>query len=278
MPQPESRAFLQTPGRARRWRLGIRTGLGAVAIAALMLVGLDSWFVRPYRDEQKSAAALTRLGAKILMVDTASGWLRSYVSQETFDMRVAASVDLSRSKIQDDDLVHLLGFHHAGEVRLAETAITDRGLDRFPTIGRDRWLDLSQTRVTSVAPLFTRSSSNHPISIDLTGNHLARGPILAPERMWSPLQMLNLSQTDADDQTLAAFPAGLVNLYSLNLRGTRVTDAGLNALTRLEALKTVDLVGTQVTAAGITNLTSHWKGQSPLTVIAKPAPPPAPVR
>jgi hypothetical protein len=48
--------------------------------------------------------------------------------------------------------------------------------------------------------------------------------------------------------------AGLKNLHHLNLRKTRVTDAGLRELGGLEQLKTLTIWETQVTEEGIKRL------------------------
>jgi Leucine-rich repeat (LRR) protein len=48
--------------------------------------------------------------------------------------------------------------------------------------------------------------------------------------------------------------AGLTQLQSLSLTGTRVTDAGLKHLAGLKELQTLDLTGSRVTDAGVSDL------------------------
>ncbi len=100
----------------------------------------------------------------------------------------------------------------------------------------------------------------------LSGNRVAAGRIF-PERLnvLCPLQELDLSETDADDATLAAFPTGLM-VRKLDLSGTQVTDAGLDSLSKLKNLTWLDLTGTKVTPQGVARLKARWKGGTPLVV------------
>src|SRR5262245_38968292 len=112
----------------RRLRFGLRTALGAVAIFAATFALLDAWLLAPYRAEQHAADALMRLGSKVVLVDHAPRWLRGYVGEDVLNMRVAASIDLSYSRVTDADLVHLLAFRHFGQLNLSDTAVSDAGL------------------------------------------------------------------------------------------------------------------------------------------------------
>ena len=81
-----------------------------------------------------------------------------------------------------------------------------------------------------------------------------------------PLQDLDLSETDASDQTLEEFHEGMLNLSKLDLSGTNVTDAGLDSLLRLEGLTTLGLSRTKVTPEGVARLKARWKGRVPLAI------------
>src|SRR5262245_5273933 len=96
--------------RPHRLRFGLRAGLGGVAACAVGLALLDAWLLAPYRAERRAAAALTRLGGRVFLVDAAPRWLRGYVGAGVLDMSVAAAVDLSRSRVTDADLAHLRAF------------------------------------------------------------------------------------------------------------------------------------------------------------------------
>jgi hypothetical protein len=80
------------------------------------------------------------------------------------------------------------------------------------------------------------------------------------------MQELDLSDTDASDQTLAELPDAMPGLFRLDLSGTNVTDAGLESLLRLQKLTTLGLSRTKVTPEGIARLKARWKGLGPLSI------------
>jgi hypothetical protein len=256
--------------KPRGLRFAVRSGLVTIAGIALVLAGLDAWIRAPYRAEGRAAAALTRLGGKIVIVDGASPWLRQYVSSRALEMPVAAVDDLSGSQVTDDDLVHVQAFHHFGQLNLADTQITDAGVANIRGAIAYRFIDLSRTRVTQPSALFGEQGLEHPSGLKLSGIRLGGRPIFPFKSAWCPLQELDLSFTDIDDQTLAGLPEGLVNLSKLDLAGTAITDAGLRYLARLHGLTTLNLVGTRVTAEGAARLMSVWKGRGKLTVVTGP--------
>jgi hypothetical protein len=249
----------------RQLRVSLRTTLGAVACFAIILALVDAWLLAPYRAEQRAAAALTRLGGRIVLVDDAPSWLRGYVGEDVLNMRVAASIDLSHSQVTDRDLVHLQAFRHFGNLNLSDTAVSDAGLDYLRRVVAYRFFDLSRTRVTDVSLLFGNNSLGHPSGLKLSGNRITR--LFPFQRQWCPLQELDLSKTDVDDHTLASLPDGLVNLSSLDLSGTDVSDDALDSLLRMEGLTRLNLTGTRVTAAGAARLKARWRGIRPFTIL-----------
>jgi hypothetical protein len=251
-------------GKPLRLQLGIRTLLGLVALFAVTIALLHAWLLAPYQAEQHAAAALTQLGGKIVMVDTAPQWLRSYVGKGILNMDVAAVVDLSHSRVTDSDLVHLLAFHHCGQINLSDTQISNAGLTHLRKVAGDRWLDLSRTGVTDVAFLFGGSFRTTPAGLKLSGNRIAR--VEVPQKQWSPLRELDLSDTDIDDGTLASL-ANMVNLSDLNLCGTNVSDDGLLSLLPREGLTKLNLIDTKVTATGVARLKALWRYSPPLTIV-----------
>ena len=263
----ETRAAVVPRANRRRFRVGLRTVLWSIAALAVALSLLDFWFRAPYRAEQRAAAALTRLGGNVLMVDTAPRWLRQYVGVDRFDMRVAAVIDLSHSRVTDADLVHLRAFQHFGQLNLSDTEVSDAGLDHLREVVAYRFIDLSRTRVTNPSVLFGNNSLDHPAGLKLSGNRFAQGLVLPTRRQWCPLQELDLSQTNLDDQMLESLPDGLVNLSSLDLSGTEVSDLRVLMLLRFEGLTKLDLRDTKVTAEGVARLKANWRGTRPLTVL-----------
>jgi hypothetical protein len=251
--------------KRRRFRFGLRTGLVTIAVLALVFALLDRWLRAPYRAEQQAAAALARLGGKVLLVDTAPNWLRRYVSVELLDLRVAAIVDLSHSQVTDADLPLLQAFHHAGQFNLSDTEISDAGIEHLRPVVANRWIDLSRTRVTDTSPLFG-SVLKEPSGLKLSGNRVATGLILPTRNAWHHLRDLDLSNTDFDDQMLDSLPAGLANLSTLDLSGTQVTDLRVLSLSKYKHLTKLDLRDTKVTAGAVAQLKALWQGSLPLTV------------
>jgi hypothetical protein len=255
--------------KSRRPRFRVRTGLGAIALVGLVLALLDAWIRAPYRAERRAAVALTRLGGKVVMVDHAPRWLRQYVSDKLLDMSVAATVDLSHSRVKGADLVHVRSFQHFGALDLSDTEVGNAGLEHLRTVVGSRFIDLSRTRVTDTSALFGPVSyRDHASGVKLSGNRIAGGRLFPFEKQWCPLQELDLSRTDIDDRTLKSLPEGLVNLSRLDLSGTVVTDGGLDSLSKLEGLATLDLRDTRVTPAGVARLKAGWRGWRPLTVLS----------
>jgi hypothetical protein len=249
-----------------RWlQFGLGTVLGTVAVFAVTIAWLNARLLAPYQAEQHAAAALTRLGGKVVMVDHAPRWLRYFVGKVIFNMKVAAVVDLSHSRVTDSDLVYLPAFHYCGDINLSDTRVSNAGLTHLSKMAGGRWLDLSRTRVTDVSVLFSGISVDHPSRLNLSGNRIAR--VEMPQRRWSPLRDLDLSDTDADDRTLESLSDGLVNLSNLDLCGTNVSDDGLLSLLRMEGLTRLNLMDTKVTAAGVAGLKSRWRYGRPLTIL-----------
>ncbi len=163
-------------------------------------------------------------------------------------------------------MAHLRAFDHFGQIDLSDTEISDAGLEHLRHVVAGRFIDLSRTRVTDVSCLFAGRCLDHPLGLKLSGNRIARGAFRFPTPFWGPLQHLDLSETDASDQTLAEFPNGMGSLSMLDLSGTNVTDACLDSLLGLEALTTLGLSRTKVTPDGVARLKARWKGPGPLSI------------
>ncbi len=73
------RWFSTRKAKRRRLQFGLGTVLVTVAVVAVTVTLLNAWLLAPYRAEQHAAAALTQLGGKVVLVDAAPRWLRSYV-------------------------------------------------------------------------------------------------------------------------------------------------------------------------------------------------------
>jgi hypothetical protein len=254
--------------KSPRMRFRMRTAIVAIALCALALALLDLWLRAPYRAEQHAAAALQRRGGKIVMVDSAPRWLRNYVRSDFLNMNVAAIIHLSQSRVRDEDLIHLHAFQHFGVLDLSDTKISQAGLKHLRSVIAYRTVDLSRTGVTDTTSLYGKSALEYPSVLKLSGNHILR--IFPSVPTWNPIQELDLSQTNADDNLLASLPIGLVNLRNLDLSGTRVTDRGLDSLKHLDGLMILNLTNTKVTPAAVDRLHAGWPGRNALKIVTGP--------
>ncbi|MCH8343584.1 MAG: NACHT domain-containing protein [Planctomycetes bacterium] len=125
------------------------------------------------------------------------------------------------------DLVHLAALSSLQKLVLANTQVTDAGLEHVAALGSLQWLSLDNTKVT-----------------DAGLEHLAG---------LTRLQTLWLDNTKVTDAGLERL-AGLTGLQELSLNGTQVSDAGLAHLAGLGSLQSLWLVGTKVTDAGLAHL------------------------
>jgi hypothetical protein len=258
------RWFSARKAKRRRFQFGLGTVLVTVAVVAVIVALFNAWLLVPYRAEQHAAAALTQLGGKVVLVDSAPRRLRSYVGIDMFNIDVAAIADLSHSQVTDSDLVQLQAFRHCGLINLSDTQVSNAGLTYLSTMESGPALDLSRTRVTDISVLLGLGFWNRLSHLKLAGNRIARGEREDPR--WTALLDLDLSDSDADDGTLEALD-GLVNLSSLDLSGTNVTDDGLLTLLRMEGLVKLNLTDTKVTPAGVARLKAPWRFSWPLTII-----------
>ena len=249
--------------RPRRFELGLGTVLGAVAIFAVTIAWLNAWLFAPFQPERNAAATLRQLGGKVVMVDQAPRWLRSYVGKNILNMEVATAVDLSHSRVTDADLVHFGAFQHCRQINLSDTQVSNAGLAYLVKMANFvSWLDLSRTRVTDVSVLFESGDWHQPSSLKLSGNRIARVGIAGVR--WRRLHDLDLSETDADDGTLESLPDNLANV---DLCGTNVSDDGLLFLLRMKWLVKLNLIDTKVTPAGVARVKSRWRFSPPPTIL-----------
>jgi len=137
-------------------------------------------------------------------------------------------IDFTEREITDSDLECLREFPNLEQLFLAKTAITDAGLEHVRTLCRLKVLDLERTRVTG------------------------RG-FDALENL-TCLETFNLMGTELDDAGLARLQhQQLPRLGCLLINGTKVTDTGLQYLTKMIALEHLG-VGGETTDAGLVYL------------------------
>lgn len=139
------------------------------------------------------------------------------------DLRNLRDLNLYRSNIGDEGLVHLAKIRYLSWLPIGETRITDNGLKVLGGMTRLQYLGLRGNNVTDAGLAHLRKLT------DLTGLHLGETKV-----------------TDAGLRRLA----GMTRLRALYLHDTAVTDAGLDRLKDFKDLRLLDLKKTKTTAAG----------------------------
>ena len=143
------------------------------------------------------------------------------------------------------------GLTHLQLLNLANTNVTDKGLEALVGMTELQRLSLSGTKVTGAGARHLKgltrleqlNLSNTNVT-DLGLEHL---------KGMTNLERLNLSRTKVTDAGIGHLK-GMAKLQVLRLRGTRVTDAGLKQLDGLTRLEVLDLTNSNVTDAGLQNL------------------------
>lgn len=148
-------------------------------------------------------------------------WLQEALGTDGFDD--VLTVNLSRRKISDEDLVHLQRFPRLQGLCLGQTAIGDAGLKHLEGLGELEDLALYRTRIT-----------------DQGLTHLEN---------LSKLKQLTLNTTDVTDNGLRHL-TGLRELKVLDLAATQVKGPGLKHLRALPNLEGLDLGGNEICDEG----------------------------
>lgn len=138
------------------------------------------------------------------------------------------SLNASGTNFSDADLVHFQGQTLLRTLRLNDTKVTGEGLGHLAGLDTLDFLEVARAPVTD--------------------DGLARLPAF-PTLTW-----MNLSWTKITDEGLRRWkkPKGLRTLYLIQLVG--VTDAGIDTLSELKELTSLNLVGSGITTAGVEKL------------------------
>jgi hypothetical protein len=200
--------IVDAPQTRRRW-------LQVIPIALLLVFVMEGIEVRWQLQRQNYIqATIFKLGGRIgICGQSANRPMR---------------VDLSGTKVTDDQVEYVKSVPNLREVRLDNTTITDRALKRLDGFGHLDFLSLDGTQITDVGLKY------------LKGHRL------------TTLLLNNTGITDAGLEHLE----GMAELRCLELANTKITDAGLKHLERLSKLAYLVLEGTQITDAGLEHLKS----------------------
>jgi len=165
------------------------------------------------------------------------------------------TLNLSGSRLANDDLRVLAQLPDLTELRLSKMSIDDRGLKHLAGLTKLQSLDLSQTGVrgAGLAQLSRLTELNH-LSLEYTplrGEHLVH-LVGFPQLQSLKLSVASATTAGVDDAALAFLTK--LPLRHLALRSARITDAGLAHLAQLKDLESLDLEATPVSDAGIEKL------------------------
>lgn len=190
------------PQHKRRWfQFSVRALLVVTAACAVVLA-LWRVHVRPYYEQQRAIAALTKLRGRSVITTAPArpAWLGKLVGEEYFVRVVEVKL---RGSITDRDLRHLKGLVGLQTLDLWGTQIRGEGLEHLKGLTDLQNLYLWNTRITDAGLAHLKGQTNLR-SIDCWGTRIS----------------------DAGLEHLK----GLTNLKTLYLWETNATDAGVAEL------------------------------------------------
>ena len=173
------------------------------------------------------------------------------------------AIDLTDCKLLGDMELDMIGsIRTLKQLRLARTGLTDAALIKLSTLEQLEALDLSGNRLTfdALPQLATVAESLRVLRLnDFQWGQ--RG--LEPLRRFTNLRDLGLARSVINDSDFGVFIM-LSKLETLSLQGTKVGDRVIGMLGTVKTLRSLDLRETRVTEAGVRELR---KGIPDLTII-----------
>ena len=160
------------------------------------------------------------------------------------------SLNLSRSRVTDLDLAHIRELPDLQSLDLADTAITDDGVQRLEGHVKLATLRLSRTRIRGGC-LTALSDIPSLKSLDLSDTLV--GDAGVDKLRGSALKLIFLTRTGVSDSGVKTL-ASLAELKTISMGGTRVTDVGVKLLAGVKTLERIDLSYCKVGDAVLTDL------------------------
>ncbi len=160
-------------------------------------------------------------------------------------------LSLERTEISDVGLGHLAPLIALAELRLGRTKITNAGLEGLGGLTRLRHLDLSDTCVTDVRRLALLPNLTE-LTLDRTPITAASCTILGE---LIGLRKLRVTGTGVDAGILAPL-ARLRQLDTLSLQGSKLGGAGVETLSGLTALRSLNLACACLSDSDLSHLAS----------------------
>jgi len=160
-------------------------------------------------------------------------------------------VDLSGTKVTDDDLRPLSKLAELRTLNLHRTGISDAGVEHLQGLRRLTTLTIGDTRITN-SGLKALTALPQLELIGLHGTRVNDGGVIHL-KAFPQLKSLFLSKSEVTDEGLKTIK-GLADLELLWLAESRITDAGLAQLAALPKLKSLSLPKTAITDEGLVHL------------------------
>ena len=232
------------------WRISVGGfGGGHVVILADKILVTGDGFRHCTTVEQLLDTAVRGLRIQHLMRNCTDSALEELAS-------IAAHLDklnLRRSEVTDEGLVHLQGFPKLESLFLNSTSITDAGLSNLRHVPLLRDLRLNETSVTDAGLVHLKTLKQlRTLVLDDTR---IRGTGFGNIGCLPHVEELWLQSTEVDDAALQEL-AKCRNLKTLYFADAPITDKGLMEIAKLLQLERLSLMHTKVTDEGLKRLQS----------------------
>lgn len=153
-------------------------------------------------------------------------------------------LNLSKTKMSDQDLDLLKGLSHLTDLGLQSTKITDMAMEHLVKFPGLEGLDLAQTKITD-AGLKALAQLKNLRALDLSSTAVGDDGMVHIAKLTN-LRNLLIPSTKVTDSGLVHLK-NLSNLQSLYLNGPGITDKGFAEIVALPALREIAVRGTKVT-------------------------------
>jgi Leucine-rich repeat (LRR) protein len=158
-------------------------------------------------------------------------------------------LDLSGVKLGDAEIAALGQMTSLRRLTAPQTGLSDEHVGRLTSLANLTSLGLWQTQIGNdglkiIGQLRNLSYLSVEGNRGVTDNGLAH--LIGCER----LSWLGLSYTGVSDNGMRHLAA--LSLTRLDLKGTKITNAGLQHIARIKSLRTISLANTRVTDTGVT--------------------------
>ena len=166
------------------------------------------------------------------------------------------TLNLHRTGISDAGIEHVVGLKHLTTLTLGDTRITNAGLKALTELEQLQFIGLHGTLVDDAGVKHLKAFP-HLKSLFLSKSGVTDEGLKSVKSLVD-LELLWLAESHITDAGLAELET-LSGLKSLSLEKTTITDKGLLHLAGLNELVYLDVRGTKVTASGLSRLTSKNK-------------------